>query len=265
MLKNHFANKKDLSIFDYFSIELLKAKRAKIFPILLIAPILVVVSGISALNMYITPEYPDPWAAMFIQSALLFSYYLLPFSMIVVCIMLQSIEKQTGGILKMLSLPINKTKMLLAKFVVLVGYLLAEMLIFLLVFIIAGGYTSATNEIVHPVPISYILKWSSFIFLAMLPSVAVMWTITVKFSKIFISVGLNFLFTIPGILFSAFPVWYLFPYCYSGHVIRSAIGSTTTKSMELPFELFPFVPIAIIIFILFLLASINSFGKYETR
>ena len=265
MQKKHFTNKGNLKFIDYLKIEFLKAKRGKILPILLIAPILVVVSGISALSMYLTPEYPDPWAAMFIQSALLFSYYLLPFSMIVVCIMLQSRETQAGGILKMLTLPINKTKMMLAKFTVLAVYLLAEMVIFLLVFIAFGVYTSVTNELVNPVPISYILKWSSLIFLSMLPSIAVMWTITVRFTKTFVSVGLNFLLTIPGILFSALPIWYLFPYCYSGHVIRSAISSTNTEAMELPFELFPFAPIAIIIFMVFLITSVKSFGKYETR
>ena len=265
MQKKHFTNKGNLKFIDYLKIEFLKAKRGKILPILLIAPILVVVSGISALSMYLTPEYPDPWAAMFIQSALLFSYYLLPLSMVVVCIMLQSREKQASGILKMLSLPIDKTKMMLAKFTVVVGYLLIEMIIFLTVFIIAGMYTSFTNELISPVPVVYILKWSSLIFLSMLPSLAVMWAITVRFSKMFISVGLNFLFTIPGILFSALPVWYLFPYCYSGHVIRSAISSTNTEAIELPFELFPFAPIAIIIFVVFLVASVKSFGKYETR
>ncbi len=264
MQKNHFMNKKELRFFDYLSIELLKAKRGKIFPILLIAPILVVVSGISALNMYLTPEYPDPWAAMFIQSALLFSYYLLPFSMIVVCIMLQSREKQAGGILKMLALPVSKTKMILAKFAVLVGYLLVEILVFLLVFILAGMYTSATNKLISPVPILYILKWSSLIFLSMLPSVAMMWAITVRFSKMFVAVGLNFLLTIPGILFSSLPIWYLFPYCYSGHVIRSAISSTNTAA-ELTLDIIPFVPVAVAIFVLFIIVSIRSFGRQEMR
>lgn len=265
MQKNHFMNSKKLGFFDYLSIEILKAKRGKIFPILLIAPILVVVSGISALSMYLTPEYPDPWAAMFIQSALLFAYYLLPFSMLVVCIMLQSREKQTGGILKMLALPIDKTKVMLAKFTVVVGYLLLEMAVFLLMFIIGGMYTSFTNELITPVPIQYILKWSSLIFLSMLPSLSVMWAITVKCSKIFVAVGLNFILIIPGILFSALPIWYLFPHCYSGHVIRSAISSTNTQASELPFDLMPFIPIAIIIFVIFLSVSIKSFGKYETR
>ncbi|MGL5260437.1 MAG: ABC transporter permease [Lachnospiraceae bacterium] len=265
MQKKYFMNDKKLKFGDYLNIEIIKIRRNKIFPILLIAPILVVVSGISALSMYLTPEYPDPWAAMFIQSSLLFSYYLLPLSMVVVCVMLHSREQQANGILKMLSLPVDKTKMVLAKFMVVVIYLIIEMLIFLVVFTIAGLYTSFTNELITPAPIGYILKWSSLILISMLPSIAVMWAITVRFSKIFISVGLNFLFTIPGILFSALPVWYLFPYCYSGHIIRSAISSTNIDVPELPFNLIPFIPVAFIVFIVFLFISIKSFGKYETQ
>mgnify|MGYP007121641520 CR=1 FL=1 len=59
-----------------------------ILPLLLIPPILVVISGVSSISMYMTPEYTDAWSAMFIQSALLFGYYLLPFSMVIVCVMI---------------------------------------------------------------------------------------------------------------------------------------------------------------------------------
>ena len=53
---------------------------------------------------------------MFIQSALLFGYYLLPFSMVVVCVMIANRETKNNGILKMLALPISKGKLALTKF-----------------------------------------------------------------------------------------------------------------------------------------------------
>ena len=69
-------------------IERIKCKRSKIIPFIFIAPILVVSSGVANLSTYFTPEYTQAWPAMFIQSALLYAYYLLPFSMIVVCVMI---------------------------------------------------------------------------------------------------------------------------------------------------------------------------------
>ena len=96
-----------MSFLELLKIEFLKVKRGKIIPLIFVAPVLVVISGISNLYRYFTPEYTNAWAAMFIQSALVYAYYLLPFSMIVVCVMVESRETGNKGILKMLALPIN--------------------------------------------------------------------------------------------------------------------------------------------------------------
>ena len=47
---------------------------------------------------------------MFIQSALVYAYYLLPFSMIVVCVMIAGRETGNNGILKMLALPVSRSR-----------------------------------------------------------------------------------------------------------------------------------------------------------
>ena len=60
-----------MSIIELIKIEFMKVKRSMILPLLLIPPILVVVSGVSSISMYMTPEYTNAWSAMFIQSALL--------------------------------------------------------------------------------------------------------------------------------------------------------------------------------------------------
>ena len=97
-----------MSIIELLKIEFMKVKRSMILPLLLIPPILVVVSGVFSISMYMTPEYTNAWSAMFIQSALLFGYYLLPFSMVVVCVMIANRETKNNGILKMFALPISK-------------------------------------------------------------------------------------------------------------------------------------------------------------
>ena len=72
-----------MSFWELLKIEFIKVKRSKIIPLIFIAPLLVVASGVANLHSYFTPEYTNAWAAMFIQSELVYSYYLLPFSMIV--------------------------------------------------------------------------------------------------------------------------------------------------------------------------------------
>ena len=111
-----------MSFLDLLKIEFMKVKRSKIVPLIFIAPLLVVVSGVASLSNYFTPEYTNAWPAMFIQSALVYAYYLLPFSMIVVCVMIAGRETGNNGILKMLALPVSRCALSIAKFCVLTFY-----------------------------------------------------------------------------------------------------------------------------------------------
>ena len=185
---------------ELLKIELMKYRRSKIIPLIFIAPILVVSSGIANLSAYFTPEYTNAWPIMFIQSALLYAYYLLPFSMIVVCVMIASQETNHNGLLKMMSLPVSRQALSLAKFCILIFYLFMEIFVFLAVFVIAGYIAVSTFDITEALPISYLLKWCVGLFLTMLPSLAVMWMLTVLFEKTLFSVGLNLLLVIPGLL-----------------------------------------------------------------
>lgn len=224
-----------MSFFELLKIEFIKVKRSKIVPLIFIAPLLVVGSGVANLSMYFTPEYTNAWPAMFIQSALLYAYYLLPFSMIVVCVMIAGRETQNNGILKMLALPVNRYTISLAKFYVLVFYLFMEMVVFLAVFIVAGWIATYTSGITETLPLLYLLKWCGGLFLTMLPSIAVMWALTVLFEKPLISVGLNLLLVIPGLLAGATPVWFLYPYCYSGYLVSCSMHEFTTNGTDTAF------------------------------
>ena len=148
-----------MSFLELFKIELVKVKRSKIVPLIFIAPLLVIASGIASLSRYFTPDYTNAWAAMFIQSALVYAYYLLPFSMIVVCVMIAGRETGNNGILKMLALPVSRGALSLAKFCVLVFYLFMEMVVFFGVFIIMGFVATQTMGISENLPVLYLTKW----------------------------------------------------------------------------------------------------------
>ena len=129
-----------MSFLELLRIEFTKVKRSKMIPLIFVAPLLVVSSGVANLSRYFTPEYTNAWPAMFIQSALVYSYYLLPLSMIVVCVMIAGRETGNNGILKMLALPVSRYALSMAKFCVLVFYLFMEMA----VFFAAVSYTHLT-------------------------------------------------------------------------------------------------------------------------
>ncbi len=254
-----------MNFLELLKIEFMKVKRSKIIPLIFVAPLLVVASGIANLSSYFTPEYTNAWPAMFIQSALVYAYYLLPFSMIVVCVMISGRETQNNGILKMLALPISRYTLSLAKFCVLMFYLFMEMVVFLVVFMIAGLIATSSMGITETLPVLYLLKWCVGLFLTMLPCVATMWAITVLFEKPLLSVGLNLLLVIPGVLVANTPLWIAYPYCYSGYLVSCALHDFTAASPDTTFSLIPFLPCAILIFVLVLTLAVIQFGKKEMR
>lgn len=254
-----------MSFMELLKIEFMKVKRGKIVPLIFIAPLLVVASGVANLQSYFTPEYTNAWAAMFIQSALVYSYYLLPFSMIVVCVMISGRETGNNGILKMLALPVSRHRLSAAKFCVLLFYLFMEMVVFLVVFVIAGLLATTGAGITETLPLMYLLKWCGGLFLTMLPAVATMWAITVLFDKPLLSVGLNLFLVIPGVLVANTPLWIAYPYCYSGYLVSCSLHDFTATGTSTGFELFPFLPCAVLIFALVLFVATTRFEKKEMR
>ena len=254
-----------MSFFELLRIEFMKVKRSKIVPLIFAVPLLVVASGVANLSRYFTPEYTNAWPAMFIQSALVYAYYLLPFSMIVVCVMIAGRETGNNGILKMLALPVSRYALSIAKFCVLVFYLFMEMVVFLAVFVIAGTVATRAMAVTETLPILYLLKWCVGLFLTMLPCVGAMWAITVLFDKPLLSVGLNLLLVIPGVLVANTPLWIAYPYCYSGYLVSCSLHDFTVESNTITFSMFPFLPIAILVFALVLAIAVKQFGKKEMR
>ena len=160
-----------MSIIELLKIEFMKVKRSMILPLLLILPILVVVSGVFSISMYMTPEYTNAWSAMFIQSALLFG-----------------------------ALPISKGKLALTKFFVLLSFLAIQLLIFSLSFVIAGFIATKIMNVTESIPVLYLLTWTLKLFTTMIPAISCMWAITILFEKPMLSMGLNLLLIIPGVL-----------------------------------------------------------------
>ena len=254
-----------MNFLDLLGIEFMKVERSKIVPLIFVAPLLVVASGVAVLSRYFTPEYTNAWPAMFIQSALVYAYYLLPFSMIVVCVMIAGRETQNNGILKMLALPVSRKALSLAKFCVLMFYLFMEIVVFLAVFVVAGMVATSTMGVTETLPILYLLKWCVGLFLTMLPCLTAMWAITVLFEKPLLSVGLNLLLVIPGILVANTPLWIAYPYCYSGYLVSYSLHDFTAETSDAAFALMPFLPCAIAVFAALLALSITQFGKKEMR
>lgn len=165
----------------------------------------------------------------------------------------------------MLALPVSRYSLSIAKFCVLAFYLLMEMAVFLAVFIAAGTVATRTMGVTETLPVLYLVKWCAGLFLTMLPCVGTMWAITVLFEKPLLSVGLNLLLVIPGVLVANTPLWIAYPYCYSGYLVSCSLHDFTVESGTMAFSLFPFLPVAVLVFVLVFAVAVIKFGKKEMR
>ena len=141
--------------------------------------------------------------------------------------------------------PVSRYALSAVKFCVLIFYLFMEMVVFLAVFVIGGLIATKTMGVTETLPIFYLLKWCFSLFLTMLPCIGTMWAITVLFEKPLLSVGLNLLLVIPGVLVANTPLWIAYPYCYSGYLVSCSLRDFTAEASDTSFSLFPFLPCAI--------------------
>lgn len=80
-----------------------------------------------------------------------------------------------------------------------------------------------------------------------------------------ISVGLNLLLVIPGVLGANTPLWIVYPYCYSGYLVSCSLYDFTVEASDTAFSLFPFLPCALIVFCIVMGLAVTQFGKKEMR
>lgn len=251
--------------FTVLKLEFIKIKQSKIISLIFIAPLLVIISGIMNLSSYFTPEYSNAWEAMFIQSALVYAYYLLPLSLIVICVLLFGIETKAKGISKMLVLPVPRWMLSMAKLCVLIFYLFLEMLFFLFVFVLAGWIMMQGSQIQETLPIFYLLKWCFYLFVSRLPSLACIYFITLFFEKPALSIGLNFLCVIPSVLIANTKFWIFYPYCYSGYLVSRLLHEFNQSTTDAPFSYSAFLVYALLIFLILAIASAWAFGRKERK
>jgi lantibiotic transport system permease protein len=252
-----------------FRLELMKTKRSFIFPILLLPPLLVVFSGVASMSTYLKDNVQHAWESMFLQSALLFAFYLLPLGMTVVCVLLSQREIQNNGILKMLALPVSRGKFATAKYLVFVWYLVLEILIFFLSFLIAGAVAVHNAQVSQTLPAAYLLGLCAQMLIAMLPCLSFIWMITVLIEKPVASIGINLVLCIFGAIANGTPLRIIYPYCYTGMIISNAAHIGNNSLIESAthagsFDAF-LIPCAIIVFVVTFMITLRSFGKKETE
>lgn len=253
-----------MSFINVIGIELQKIKRSKIGLLISLPSLIVVLSGLGSIEKYLTDKASEPWAAMFVQSTLLFAYFMLPFSIIVVCVLIYQIEHENNGIIKMLSLPISTIKLSLAKFCVIIFLIAIEMLLYFIFFTVGGMLASVVAGINISIPMGYLLLWCVKLFLAAVPMAAVLWAISVYFKKMLILLSIGMVSVFASIFVSNTPFWWIYPFDYQGILVSSEMARLSMSGRN-SLELIPFIPVAVCICIIALAIFTMRFGKTENK
>lgn len=253
-----------MSCIHVIQIEFLKIKRSRSMVLFIILPFFDIIAGMVHIGEYISPTYANPWEAMFIQCSLLFSYYLLPFSMVIVSVLISNKEFQHNGMLKLLALPLEKWKVVIGKLCVFVSFLFLQIIIFIIIFVVLGSITSLFAGVKEPLPLLYLCQWIGTLFLSSLPVLFVMWALTVVFEKKVVSIGLNFLLIIPGILVANTKAWFMYPYCYSGYMLTNALVNMI-KGTNLGIDVGLVLPTASVLSVVAIVLAIRYFGRTEMK
>ncbi len=183
-------------------IELQKIRRSKILLILL-APVVIMwlpaiinsekiqdVQGIP-----ITPEHN-----FFIQGFMGMVWFMIPATLIICTVLLIQIEQTNHGMKKMLTLPINRRMLCLAKFAVLLLLPAVQMVMSTAAYYGSAFLSSKLQGYDYILPPGYIFPCIGKFYLAALPAAAVFWMIALLIQTPVFAVGTGLALCVPSVL-----------------------------------------------------------------
>ncbi|MFD3157203.1 ABC transporter permease [Haloimpatiens sp. FM7330] len=239
-----------------FKSELLKLKRSRFIEIIMIIPIFFVVTGIMNFIRYksiFMRENPSIWDPVYEQSALMYGLFLLPVLATIIMATLVNMENKNSNLRRMLSLPIKKSEIYICKFLSGCFLIFINIVVFILIVSIFGNLLKPSNS---SMPL-YVLYRPILAYFSLIPVMAIQYYLSIKFSNIFVSIGIGTIFSISSVLVGTTKFWLAFPWCYPFKSISAthvSIGLSNTLLMH-------FVGLVITIFITFM--GIKEFNKKE--
>ena len=188
-----------------------------------------------------------------------------PAVMVVCTVLLIQTERDGRGMQKMLSLPVNRSWLCLAKFI-----LLAVLAAILMLLMTAGYYVSAVvagglQGYDFLLSISYVLPIVVRLFLASIPMLTFFWMLAVCIVAPVFSVGAALASIVPSVLMLNTEYWFLYPMSYPFYLIMEEQARLTGQAVEMESVLLPWGLTAAAVTILCLLVSCLCFGREERR
>ncbi len=246
-------------------IELQKIRRSKILLILL-APVVIMwlpaiinsekiqdVQGIP-----ITPEHN-----FFIQGFMGMVWFMIPATLIICTVLLIQIEQTNHGMKKMLTLPINRGMLCLAKFAVLLLLPAVQMVMSAAADYGSAFLSSKLQGYDYILPPGYIFPCIGKFYLAALPAAAVFWMIALLIQTPVFAVGTGLALCVPSVLIINTDYWFLHPMSYPFYMLMTEYGKAAKGLYTTDIDWFPWLPVAVMITVVSLAVSCVKMSRYE--
>ncbi len=256
-----------MNFLSLIKVEFQKIRRSRIFFILAIAAVLLWLPSIFNvhLNFEMQAEGISPEHNFFIQGFMGMAWFMFPASMVVGTVLLYMTERTNRGILKMLSLPVSAARLCLAKFVVLLGLSLFQVLMTVVLYFASAAIVSYTQNYHFILSPGFVFQEAGLLYAASIPMLVVFWLLSVCIQTPVFSIGIGLASIVPSVLMINTKFWFLYPMSYPFFVITAEYGKLSSSLTTSQVQLFPWLPVAAAITILCLLISCLCFGQAERR
>lgn len=256
-----------MNFISLVSVEFKKIKRSRILLILFIATVILWIPSIlnAHMNFDMQAEGISPENNFFIQGFMGMVWFIFPASMVVGTVLLNQTERANKGILKMLTLPINTAKLCMAKLFVMLALAALQVGMTVGIYYICAAIASNTqnyNFILQPL---FVFKEAGLVFVSTIPMIAFYWMLSVCIQTPILSVGTGLALMVPSVLIINTKAWFAYPISYPFFVIISEYSKLATNLATAQVELFPWIPVSIVITVLCLVISCLRFGQAERR
>ncbi len=256
-----------MNLLSLLDVEFRKIKRSKILFILFASTVILWLPSIinSDLNFTMQAQGISPEHNFFIQGFMGMSWFMFPASMVVSTVLLTQTERINKGLLKMLALPIHRSILCIAKFIVLLGLAAVQMLMMTGMYYISAVISSAIQDYNFILPPLFITKETGLLFLSTIPMLACFWMLSVCIQTPIFSIGIGLASIVPSVLIINTKIWFAYPMSYPFFVITSEYGTLAANLDTSQVELIPWIPVAIAVTIVALSISCLRFGQAERR
>ena len=192
-------------------------------------------------------------------------WFMIPAALIICTVLLTQIERSEHGLLKMLSLPVNKGLLCLSKFTVLLLLSAIQMLMAAGAYYMSAFIVSRIQNYDFMLNPAYAIPAILRFYLAALPAAAVFWMLAVLIKTPVFAAGTGLALCVPSVLMINTDYWFLHPMSYPFYVLMTEYGKAAEGIYERSIVWIPWIPAALLITAGCLVISCIKFGIAERR